>query len=101
MAGIQTLHTYEPDEIRGLLTNDYITLGITIEKGQNLDAGQVLGKRPTTGKYIAYNKDASASATSPKQKVGGNIGDGTCSEVDVQDNYTLTEDFTLTASNAR
>jgi hypothetical protein len=51
--------------------------------------------RPVTGKYIAYDKDAAASATSPTAGEE-NTGNGTCSIVDVQDDYTLTENWTLT-----
>jgi len=97
MAGMSTINTYDPDEIRGVGTEDFISLPCTIEEGQDLDIGQVIGKRPTSEKYIAYNKDAAASATSP-QADAGNTGNGTCSTVEVQDNYTRTENWTLTCT---
>lgn len=98
MPGLKTVETYSPVEIRGPghISNFLIT-NCTVEQGQDLDAGQVVGMRPTSRKYIAYNKDANASATSP---VPGddNTGEGSCGAVEVQDDYTLTENWTLTCT---
>ncbi len=69
---------------------------IVVEEGQNLAIGTVVGKRITSGKWVAYDYDGNASATEPV--AGENIGGGTCGTVSVQDDYTLTENWTLTCT---
>ncbi len=93
--GMETINSWKPVEIRAYLTKNFITIPATIEAGQNLKVGQVLGRRPTTGKIVAYNKDAAASATSP---VKTGTGNGTMSAVEVQDKSTLTENWTVTCT---
>ena len=96
--GVSTLATYEPTEIRGPgNASQFLTLPCTVEEGQDLEAGQVIGVRPTSELYIAYDKDAAASATSPEPG-DGNVGAGSCSAIAVQDDYTLTENWTLTCT---
>jgi len=97
MPGMSTKATYSPEEIRGLVTEEFISLPIIVEEGQDLDAGTVVGKRVATGKYGAYDKDGNASAT---VAVAGesNVGDGTFSTVEVQDAYTRTEDWEVTCT---
>ena len=100
MSGVTTIGTYEPDEIRGVLSDNFLRLPITVEKGQNLVMGTVIGERPTSEKYVAYDKNAAAEASTPQAKTGGNTGNGTCSEVAVQDAKTLSETVTVTATDA-
>ncbi len=97
MAGIDAINTHDPDEIRGVGSRDYVLIPCTIEEGQVLSSGTVIGVVPTTGKYAAYDRDAIALATSPEAGED-NIGNGTCSAVVVDDLVTLTEDWTLTCT---
>ena len=93
--GMEIINSWNPEEIRAYLTENFITIPCTIEMGQNLKVGQILGERPTTEQYVAYDKDAESSATSP---VKTGTGNGTMSEVGVQDKSTLTETWTITCT---
>lgn len=99
MPGVKNVQSWIPDEIRFRLNAPFLSIPITVETGQNLAIGTVVGERPTSGKFIAYDKDAAASATSASAD-GDNTGNGSCSSVSVQDSYTKTEFWTLTASDA-
>ena len=98
MAGIDAINTYDPDEIRGAGSRNYLVIPCTIEEGQEISAGTVIGVVPSSGKYAAYDDDGAASATSPGAG-GENTGDGNCSAVTVDDDKTLTEDWTLTCTS--
>lgn len=96
--GVNTSGTYQPEEIRGPgAAEQFLAIPCIIENGQNLDKGTVIGKRPTSEKYVAYDDSAAASATSP-QAGTENTGGGSCSAIQVQDAYTLTENWTLTCT---
>ncbi len=96
--GVTSEATYEPEEIRGPGKEaHFMKLPVTIEEGQDLEKGQVIGIRPTTEKYIGYENSAAATAT--EAVAGGeNTGGGSMSSVAVQDNYTLTEEWTVTCT---
>jgi hypothetical protein len=99
MAGVNTVDSYDSNEIRGMGSGDFVLIPCTIEAGQDLEAGTVIGERPTSGRYVAYGSGDAASATAAEADEG-NGGDGACSQVDVQDGYTLTEDWVLTCTAA-
>lgn len=96
MPGMKTLETITNIEFFGPGSFDrFLFLPISIEAGSSaFVAGSILGRVPTTGLYKAYNNSAVASATSPVAG-GENTGDGTCSSVSVNNNTTLTENWTL------
>lgn len=99
MPGISTQATYTQKEIKGLLGDHYVALPAAIESGQNIAKGTVLGIRPTTSQWIAYDKDAASSAGAAVPDPG-NTGNGTCSAVVTNDATTLTENITVTFSAA-
>lgn len=100
MPGLKTVNTWTPVEIRGPGNESlFLITNCTVEEGQNLTAGTIVGPRPVNGKYIAYNKDAAASATVPDAD-DENTGNATCSTVTVDDEKTLTEDITVTFTEA-
>lgn len=100
MPGVSTDATYDPVEFRA--AGDpvlFMPEPVTIEEGQDLDGGTVIGVCPTTGKYVAYDNDAVASATTPAAG-DDNTGGGTISAVTVSDDDTLTENWTLECTSA-
>ncbi|GEM_PF-2342145 len=99
MPGVTTDETYDPVEFRS--AGDpvlFMAKPVTIEEGQDIDGGTVIGVCPTTEKYVAYDNDAVATATTPALDAG-NTGGGTISAVAVQDDYTLSEDWVLECVN--
>lgn len=101
MPGISTVESWEPNEIRGPGdSSQFLAIPCTIEEGQDLDKGTIIGKRTATDEYIAYNITATAASATTNTADAGNTGNATSSAVEVQDDYTLTEDWTLTASDA-
>jgi len=101
MPGLETIETWEPNEIRGPGDlSQFLTLPCTVEEGQDLDKGTIIGKRTATEKYIEYDITAAAASATTNTADGDNAGNATSSAVEVQDAYTLTEDWTLTASEA-
>lgn len=99
MPGITTESTYDPGEIRSSGALDQFKCDpVTIESGRSLAAGTVIGIAPTvSGKYAAYDNDGNASATTPEAGAS-NVGTGTMSAVTVDDDHTITENFTLTCT---
>jgi len=98
--GMSTLHTYTPTEILGNgPAEQFLRRNCTIEEGQNLAKGTLIGLIPTVPtKFGAYDNDAVATATA-MVAAAANTGAPTFSAVAVQDDYTLTEDWTLTCVN--
>lgn len=95
--GMSTVGTYEPTEIRAF-DGDFIAQPVTIEAPENLAIGTIIGAKPATGKYGAYDADGSASATTPAAGAD-NQGANTIASVAVDNNKTLTEDWTLTCTD--
>lgn len=97
--GIRDNGEWIPKEILAYNVPEQMEIPAIIEKGQVLEAGTIIGRRPTSQKYIAYDHSEVSSATTPEAGAG-NTGDGTCSAVVTDDDYTLTEDFVLEATGA-
>ena len=96
MPGISTVNTWDDNlEIHGPgHERRKAILPITVEAGQNLVKGTVIGIQPATEKYVAYDDDKAAVASSPAADAG-NTGGGSCGSVDVQDDYTLSQSWEL------
>lgn len=94
--GINTDVTYDPAQIRAAgPVEQFLTVPVTVESGQNLVAGTIVGIPPTVAhKVAAYDNDGNAAATTPAADAG-NTGQGTCTAIAVQDDYTLSQNWTL------
>jgi hypothetical protein len=98
--GVTTVTTYTPAEILGPgAAEQFLRRNCTIEEGQVLVKGDIIGLIPSVPtKYAKYDNDAVASATVMSES-SGNTGNGALSAVEVIDDHTLTEDWTLECVN--
>lgn len=86
MPGLSTVNTYSPDEIRGLGTNDFMTMPITVTSGLNLSAGQVMAIDSGTDKGVAYSSGANTAAGILTEDVDASSAD-TLSSMYVKGNF--------------